>query len=152
MPPGTATAEELARRLFAASSASEGEPDATAMVAACDRLSVEFSRWLGVRGYEALLSRTLVANRLAHPALELIRYEQSDSGLKGVDESIEHRGAEATARALEALLESVLSLCIRLIGADLVATLVEKSMKQRTNDELRARDNLNQGARSRGQE
>jgi len=48
--------------------------------------------------------------------------------LTGVAESIERHGDDVTARALAALLESVLALCIRLIGEDIVTTLVEKSL------------------------
>lgn len=118
----------------------------TALLNACDRISTEFSRWVGERGYEALLTRTLAATRRTHPALTFIRYERSESGLTGVDESIAQRGADETARALEALVESVLSLCIRLIGDDLVTTLVEKSMKKHTNRELGTRDDRNQGS------
>ena len=46
-----------------------------------------------------------------------------------MEDSIKRFGAAATARAFAALLEAILALCVRLIGEDLVTTLVEKTME-----------------------
>jgi hypothetical protein len=77
------------------------------------------------------MSRALAEARVVHPALATIGYEyRAGPGLSGVAESITRHGADATARALEGLLEAILALCIRLIGDDIVATLVEKSVEE----------------------
>jgi hypothetical protein len=147
MPAEPSTAEELTRRLLARMSGT-GDDSVRATLAArdaCDCVSTEFSRWLGVRGYEALVSRMLTQLRPAHPALQQVHYDvAADQRLTGVAESMERHGGEATARALVALLESIFAVCTRLIGDDLVATLVEKSMENRTHDELGRDDTLDQ--------
>ena len=131
MPPESPTARELTNRLIARI----GEPadDGAAAIAArdaCESVAVEFSRWVGARGYDALMLRVLSEARPAHPALEQIHFQiRPEPGLTGVAESIERHGPAATARALGALLESILALLTRLIGEDLVVTFVENSMK-----------------------
>jgi hypothetical protein len=108
-------------------------------------VSAEFSRWVGARGYAAIASRALVEVRSEHPALMNIRYElHSESGLSGVAESIERHGARSVARALGALLVAILGLCVRLIGDDIVTTLVAKSMENRTRDDGGRSTNLDQ--------
>jgi hypothetical protein len=107
---------------------------------------MEFSRWVGTRGYDALMSRVLAEARVTHPALDQIHYEiRPEPALTGLAESIERHGAAATARALASLLETILSLLTRLIGEDLVETFVEKSMKNETRDLDRLR-NLDEGS------
>jgi hypothetical protein len=133
------TAGQLTRRLLAESRGPDDDPAAAVADAwdACDRVSAEFSRWVGARGFYALASRALTEARAGHPALADIRYElRAEHGWSGVAESIQRRGAEATAQALAALLECVLALCVRLIGADIVTTLVEKTMENRTPGDL----------------
>lgn len=83
------------------------------------------------------MSRALSETRSGHGALDEIRYEVgSDPVLNGVDESIQQHGADATAKALEALVEMILSLLTRLIGGEIVTTLVERSMENWRRDEL----------------
>ncbi|MDQ6633808.1 MAG: hypothetical protein M3Z10_03515 [Gemmatimonadota bacterium] len=108
-------------------------------------MSVEFSRWVGVRGYDALISRALAETRPSHPALGQIRYQFApEPSVTGAAESVERYGAPATARALETLLETTLALCTRLIGEDLVTTLVERSMENCSRDDLGRRQDLDQ--------
>ena len=132
MAPGRSTAGELTRRLLAQWSGPDDSAQAAAAAArdACDAVSAEFSRWVGPRGYEALLSRAMAEVRATHPALAEIRFAPpAQLALIGVDDSIERFGAAATARAFAALLEAILALCVRLIGDDIVTTLVEKTME-----------------------
>jgi hypothetical protein len=132
MPPESSITEELRRRLLERWSApADGSDSAVAtLVDACDCVSAEFSRWVGVRGYDALISRALAEGRSSHPALGPIHYQFApEPRVTGAADSIERYGAPATARALETLLESTLALCTRLIGDDIVTTLVERSME-----------------------
>lgn len=147
MPAESPAAPELTRRIIGRLRGSDDDPDAAAAAArdACDCVSAEFSRWVGARGYEALVSRALAEVRPAHPALANIRYgSRSEQRLTGVAESVERHGADATARALVMLLETILALCIRLIGDDIVATLVEKSMENITRNDAGRRQILDQ--------
>jgi hypothetical protein len=148
MPPESPTARELTRRLISQASSPGDDPGAAAVAArdACERVAMEFSRWVGTRGYDALMSRVLAEARVTHPALDQIHYEiRPVPALTGLAESIERHGAAATARALASLLETILSLLTRLIGEDLVETFVEKSMKNETRDLDRLR-NLDEGS------
>ncbi|HUQ45630.1 MAG TPA: hypothetical protein VM033_03195 [Gemmatimonadaceae bacterium] len=151
MPAESPAAPELTRRIIARLRGSDDEPGAAAAAArdACDCVSAEFSRWVGARGYEALISRALAEVRPTHSALETIRYgANSELRLTGVAESVERHGADATARALVMLIETILALCTRLIGDDIVATLVEKSMENITLNDAGRRHTLDQrGAR-----
>ena len=147
MPPESATARELTRALIDRQGAVGDNPDVAAHAArdACECVSAEFSRWVGARGYEALLSRALAETRPAHPALEQIHHQfRSEAGLAGVAESIERHGAGATAQGIAALLETVLAVLGRLIGDDIVVTLVEKSMENCSRADLRLKRHFDQ--------
>lgn len=140
MPPESPTVRELTRRLISRANPSEGDSGAAAIAArdACEYVAVEFSRWVGTRGYDALMSRVLGEARATHPALEQIHYQiRPDPALTGVSESIERHGAAATARALASLLETILALLARLIGDDLVEKFVENSMRNGRRDRNR---------------
>lgn len=132
MAPGRSTAGELTRRLLAKWSGPDDSAQAAAAAGreACEAVSAEFSRWVGSRGYEALIFRAMAEVRPAHPALEEIQFSPpARPALIGMEDSIDRFGAAATARAFTALLDAILALCIRLIGDDIVSTLVEKSME-----------------------
>jgi hypothetical protein len=138
----------LTRRLVSQASPPGDDPGAAAVAArdACERVAVEFSRWVGTRGYDALMSRVLAEVRVTHPALDQINYEiKPEPALTGLEESIERHGAAATAQALASLIETILSLLTRLIGEDLVANFVEKSMQNATRKIDRVR-NLDEGS------
>jgi hypothetical protein len=64
--------------------------------------------------------------------------------LSGVAESIDRHGARSVAHALGALLDAILGLCVRLIGDDIVRTLVAKSMENRTRGEGGRSETLDQ--------
>jgi hypothetical protein len=69
--------------------------------------------------------RALAEARSEHPLLAGISIHASDPALDGLPDSIQTHGAAATAAALESLLVTLLGLLGRLIGDDMVATLVE---------------------------
>ena len=115
MPPGSSIPGELTRRLLERWRARAPDSDSAVGTAlsACDCVSAEFSRWVGVRGYDALISRALAEARSSHPALGPIDYQFApEPRLTGAAESIEHYGTPATAQALETLLESTLAMLI----------------------------------------
>lgn len=143
MSPETSIPGDLTRHLLAR--ARERDDDPAAARRACDWVSAEFSRWVGVRGYEAIFARALAETRPAYPALGQIRYQVTpEQSVAGVGESVGAHGADATAQALAALLESILAICTRLVGGDIVATLVEKTMESSARDNHRRGDNLDQ--------
>jgi hypothetical protein len=147
MPPELSITGELTRRLLErwGARADDSYSAVDTVLAACDCVSAEFSRWVGARGYDALVSRVLAEARSAHPALGQIHYQFApEPRLTGVSDSIERYGAATTARALETVLASTLALCTRLIGHDIVATLVERSMENCRRDDVGRRENLDQ--------
>ena len=129
MPRETPTERALMLRLIAR----EREPDdanaaAAASHDACERVCHELSRWVGIGGSVALISRALADARAQHPVLADIHIANQPNGvLKGVAESIQAHGGADVARALEFFLESLIGLLGRLIGYDLAATFVERS-------------------------
>ncbi len=147
MPPESQTARELTRRLIGHEYAPADDPGGAVTTAreACDRVSMEFSRWVGARGYDALMSRALAEARRTHPALTPIQYSvRPEPGLSGVAESAERHGAGATADGLVALLETILAVLTRLIGDDLVMTFVKKSLENERRDDPGDERNLDQ--------
>ena len=99
------------------------------------------------------MSRALNEARPAHPALALIQYDpHATPVLGGVAESARRHGAAAIATALTELLEAILALCIRLIGADIVSALVERSAESRVQDSSEHRQNLTSGVPRRDQD
>ena len=127
MPPANEPLRQLIRRLIAREGGSKDAPgQAAAAHAACERVYGELSRWVGSTGSRALFTRSLAEAGAEHPALATIGMrDRPDAGLGGVSEGIQTHGAEATAAALEALLSTLLGLLGRLIGDDMVVTLVE---------------------------
>lgn len=151
MPPEPQTASELTQRLIDWSRVPGDE--SSSATAALECVAAEFSHWVGPRGFEALMSRALAEVRPAHPALEQLRYDPlATPSLTGVVDSVARHGADATARALAQLLETVLALCIRLIGGDLVTALVERSVENRLHDPAGRRPNLTTGVTRRDQD
>ena len=147
MPLEPAAAAELTRRLIEWQRAPMKDSAAAVAAAreACEWISLEFSRWVGPRGYEALMSRALLETRSDHRARDEVRYEvRADPVLNGVDESIQRHGADATANGLEALVQMILILLTRLVGSEIVVTLVERSMEKWRRDELGHLGNLDQ--------
>lgn len=155
MPPESSTAQQLTRMLIAGANNPTGESggEAAAAQRAFEQVSAEFCRWVGTRGYEALVSRALAESREAHPALRAMQFQpRSDSYLTGFADSVDGYGDAETALALIALLEAILALLSRLIGDDIVATLVELSMKNGTRSGSDGTRNLDQRSTSRDQE
>ena len=151
MQPESPTASELTQRLIGRLTIPGDEPASAAAALEC--VSAEFSRWVGARGYEALMSRALNEARPAHPALELIRYDpRATPALGGMAESASRHGAAATTIGLAELLQAILALCIRLIGADIVSVLVERSAESRLDDSAARRQNLTSGVPRRDQD
>jgi hypothetical protein len=139
MPSGSSTAADLTRRLLASAATVAGDELDTVTAPArfaWQGVATEFTRWLGAQGFDALMFRVLAVTRIDHPALEPIRYRPAPvPALEGITASVERFGGPATAKALEGLLESILALLGRLIGDDIVATLVERSMESWTRDQ-----------------
>ncbi len=99
---------------------------------ACQRVYRDLSRWVGSDGTRALFARALAEARAEHPPLAGISVgARSEPGLEGISESIQGHGDKATAAALEALLVTLLGLLGRLIGDDMVLTLVEPKERKR---------------------
>jgi hypothetical protein len=127
-PGNQPNTREIAHRLINRHGAdrSGGGGSARAAAAACDDLYRDLSRWVGPDGCHALFVRAYVQARIDHPALEQIQLRASaEPYLDGAAESIKANGDAATAAAVESMLVALLELLARLIGADMVARLVQ---------------------------
>jgi hypothetical protein len=102
---------------------------ARVVAVACDDLYLELSRWVGADGCHALFRRALTEARTEFTNLDLITLRpRSDPYVDGVAESIMSRGDAATAEALESVLVHLVELLGRLIGDDMAAKLIERSI------------------------
>ena len=129
-PPGLSPTRQLARRLIdARRSEGSGDTPARAAAGASDRLYRELSRWVGVDGCHALFSRALAQAREEYAALGQLQIRaRSQPHVDGVAETIVARGDSATAEALESMLARLVELLGRLIGDDMAARLIERSL------------------------
>ena len=105
------------------------DTDARAAASACDQLYRELSRWVGVDGCHALFMRALAQARVEYPALAQIQlHARSEPYIDGLAATIMAYGETATAVALESMLVRLIELLGRLIGDDMAAKLIERSL------------------------
>jgi len=137
MLPETPTPRELARYLIGPETAedSPGHTAQLATLATFERVYRDLSRWVGSGGCHALFTRALAEARIVHPLLGGVQLQaRSQPYLQGTAEIVDTHGGPATAEALEAMLVAMIELLNRLIGADMAATLILKSLPQSTRD------------------
>ena len=130
MPPQS-PARQIARRLIGSrqSDRKPADSDARAAAAASDDLYRELSRWVGRDGSHALFNRALAQARLDYATLDRVQLRQRPAPyLDGVAESIMSSGDAAVAEALESMLVHLVELLGRLIGDDMAAKLIERSI------------------------
>jgi hypothetical protein len=102
---------------------------ARAAASACDHLYRELARWVGVDGCHALFTRALAQARAEHSALAQIQlHPRSEPYIDGLAATIMAYGDAATAQALESMLIRLLELLGRLIGDDMAAKLIGRSL------------------------
>ncbi|HUQ18250.1 MAG TPA: hypothetical protein VM099_01445 [Gemmatimonadaceae bacterium] len=128
--PDVRIGRALAQRLIDRAHAGSGAQNSTdAAGAAVERLYVDLSRWVGLDGSHALLTRALAAAREEHPPLAAITlHSRSTPYLQGITEAVEKHGPEKTAAALEAMVAILIELLGRLIGSDMTANLIERGL------------------------
>jgi len=147
MPSEVPTARQLVHQLVPRELTDASDVVFAAAREACESVSVDFTRWVGPGGYDALISRALSEARTTYPALALIHYEVSaEPHIGGVAECLDRHGADVAAQALLGLLETIFALLGRLIGNDLVAALVDRSMEARALDDRRSQRHVDSGS------
>ena len=126
MPPRSAAATEVARRLWE-SAVGTGSPEDIAAAAErmCAQLYAGLGRWVGNMGYRTLLDRALVLARAEHPAL-------GDLACLGGDDSLTTATREAhspaeVAAGMVALVAALIELLGRIIGEEMAVRLVEQT-------------------------
>lgn len=96
---------------------------------ACDQFYRELARWVGSDGCHALFARALADARSSNPALTQIQlHQRSDPYVQGIGDSVAAHGEPATITALESMLAVLVDLLRRLIGNDMAAKLIERSL------------------------
>ena len=86
---------------------------------------------LGEAGCAALLARALARTEGAYPALkDLRRPGDDDIHFDDVAASVDGRGVEDVAAAIEALIGSVIDILTRLIGEDMAIRLFDDNVSQ----------------------
>lgn len=131
LPPDEPPAQHIARRLIDRERSGRAGDDSAARTAAtaCDHVYRDLSRWLGHDGCHALFVRALAQARPEYPALEHIHLRRGSTPyIDGVAEAILTRGEVATAEGLEWILVGLIELLGRLIGDDMAATLIQRSL------------------------
>lgn len=125
--PHSRSAHELLRDLLGREALGDS-PDAVAVASArvCERVLGNLSRWVGVDGAAALVSRALLRAQANHPALANVRYSREAAVcLEGLVESARIHGEGAVADGVAGVLTALTELLGRLIGDDLALRLIE---------------------------
>lgn len=127
MPPRSVNVSDVTRRLIERAAAESGAPDGAAVAVhrACEQAYRGLTKWVGPTGSHTLLGRALAEAQRENPLLKNVRLSESADGLEGVAELVQEKGSPAAAKALGGVLETLLELLGRLIGAEMAARLVE---------------------------
>ena len=127
MPAKAPSIEELARRLVANAARGRSMNGSTALTtfSACELTYRALARSIGVAGAHALFARARSQTVTRYPLLREIRIDNGDDDDRAdINAVIEKHGDAASAAALEAVLEVLLTILGRFVGIDLVVRLV----------------------------
>lgn len=144
-PAARSAAERLLARGRGAKALSASGDSLTIAEDVVGALASTLSRWFGVHGYHALITRALADVRLTHPAIATIRVRSpAEPALVGLADAGAVHGIDATLEAVTTVLATIVDLLVRLIGEDLAMNLVEQVMPDVTRNERKAHveDNL----------
>jgi hypothetical protein len=131
------TARQLAKRLVDRETSTRNAitSRASATALAGEGLYRTLSRWIGSDGCHALFTRARLQEQPASPALESLQLSpRHDPYIIGVAESIGEYGNDATADAIESMIVGMIELLGRLIGVDMAASLIERSLSEFPQD------------------
>lgn len=138
MKPGNSLAQAAAAKLIAHQTrhASSAVVPLRSTVDAVNLAALELSHWVGADGCSALLARAVRAAADVHPVLRGISVvSNSAPALSGVDEIVAANDASTVAVALNATLEELFDLLVRVVGEDLTMKLAEQMMSSATTDD-----------------
>src|SRR5688572_14897495 len=141
MPSKSPKMREVALRLLTRSESTglgEGILDSAAGAGHAFRLlAIELSRWFGLYGYHALLTRALTEARREHPVLATIQVRSAtEPWFEPFPEAAGTHGDGPAIEGWVAVLTGLLDLLGRLIGEDLAVKLVSQAMTKRAPDHL----------------
>ncbi|HKC81438.1 MAG TPA: hypothetical protein VKB91_09605 [Gemmatimonadaceae bacterium] len=127
------TPPQIARRLISGRGSAHSGYDTPARAAAgaCDHLYRELARWVGSDGCHELFTRALADARVQNAPLDWIQLRaRSDPYIDGVAEAIMEHGDPATADSMEALIVRLVEILGSLIGDNMSAMLIERSLAE----------------------
>jgi hypothetical protein len=126
MTPKSATAADVAHRLWLQTAGDVGEPEAAAEAAErlCAQLAAGLSHWIGVEGYRALFDRAVGLVRSEHPALGSLTCVHRDGPVAAAARGAP--GAADVAAGMAAVMTALIELLGRIIGDEMAVHLVEQ--------------------------
>ena len=122
-----APAVEAARRVWSPDGAEPGAPEDVAVAAdrICRCLRIGLGRWIGDDGYRALLRRAIQQERVAHPVVSELPWQEGTPGLAAA--VVGSRGSAAVTAGVLALLSTLIGLLARVVGEEMAIQLVEQT-------------------------
>ncbi len=103
--------------------------DAIAAGLDAEKVFQNLSRWIGIDGCHALFMRARAQEAAKHLPLELLQLTpRAKRYVTGIPEAGAAYGDAVTANAIKSMLSSTVSLLARLIGADIAANLMERTL------------------------
>ena len=122
---------QLAERLIARNRSESDPASSVSSVAAlaAEDLFVALSRWVGADGCHALFTRAQTDELVAHPSLSSLQLRpRTQPHLDGVSATAIKYGEAETALAIQAAVVATIELLGRLIGAEMAANLIERTL------------------------
>ena len=142
MSPDASPARELARRLIEGEGVDHAGSIAVADAQhAAERVWDELSKWMGIDGSHALLTRAVALAKAEHPVL--LRNAKvggrSRSWLEGVVDNHSTNGTDAAAEGIESIFTALIELLGRLVGDQIALNLLQPCLPDNVGGNARVR-------------
>jgi hypothetical protein len=142
MPQDISAARKFARRLIDCEGVESSGPTTTADAQrAAERVWDELSKWTGVDGCYALLTRAVALAKAENPML--LRNakvgSRSRSWLDGIGDNRPTNGADAGDNGIESILTALIELLVRLVGDQIALNMLEPCLPDNSSGDGRVR-------------
>ena len=142
MPQDVSAARKFARRLIDCEGADSPGPTTTADAQrAAERVWDELSKWTGVDGCHALLSRAVALAKAENPLSvgNATVGSRSRSWLEGIRDNRSTNSADAGDKGVESILTALIELLTRLVGDQIATNMLQPCLPENSSGDRRVR-------------
>ena len=142
MPQDVSDARQLARRLIGGEEVDSAGSTSTADAQrAAERVWDELSKWTGVDGCYALLTRAVALARAENPVLlrNAAVGSRSRSWLEGIGDNGSTTSGDARDKGVESILTALIELLVRLVGDQIAMNMLRPCLPDNSSGDARVR-------------